>query len=200
MRRFIEVVSNIILILIVALAGSAIGYYSAGYAPKREAPAEVRAPVEVRAEARRETNGVQAMADPLRVALNPLAEAMPAMPPPALKPVALVPAERTESDQRAEAARHMSRVQSRYNSCLQQAELTFTNNWDETCKSSEDERRKSYQQCLKTVGASKAKCSQAYTAIPEKNCKLPPKVTSGLGTKLQMSAHRCLLEMQAGLE
>ena len=214
MQRVIETIFSIIIILIVALIGTAIGYYSAGYAPKREAIVE----------ARKETTGIQAKAEPFgpppaekekaallepfRQAFNPPQKEMLALAAPPMQPAipaqtqiaALAPKQSSQVDERGEAVRHEQKVQTRYSSCVKQAELTFTQTWDEKCKSAQEERRKNYQQCISTHGLSKATCSRTYAAVPERNCKLPSKVIDKLGSQLQTTAHRCLLELQARLE
>jgi hypothetical protein len=233
MRRLTEVLSNIVIILIVGLAGSAVGYYSAGYAPGRDA-ALGAARETIGAPAKQETARLEA---PKQEAAKPEASTQPAKPvqkeaapppfppqmsaitfspqlasiglvppappaavAPAMSPVALAHGQRNPADDRADAERHKAKVRSRYSSCVHAAERAFAQDWDATCKISQEARRKQYQHCIGALGQSKATCSKTYAAIPEKNCKLPAKVTNGLGSKLQKTARRCVLERQAGLE
>jgi hypothetical protein len=205
MQRIFETIFNVVIILIVALVGTAIGYYSAGYLPKRDAATETTG------------SAAQAKADPFRPAPPALAPASTALPPamplqkeplalagplpPLLPPqtqsVALAERAPPEPALRSPPPRGNGTVQARYNACLQQAEHTFTVAWDASCKSSEAERQKNYNKCLTTQHLSKAACERAHKHIPERNCKLPTALSDRLSAQLQTKAGQCLKEFRA---
>jgi type IV secretory pathway VirB10-like protein len=200
MQKIIETIFNVTIILIVALVGTAIGYYSAGYLPKRDAAVETSA------------SAAQAKAEPVRPAAPPAQPPMPMqkeplalagplgqtlIPPPPPQPETVALADRGQPVLRAEPPARKLTMQARYNSCLQQAEHTFTVAWDASCKTSEAERQKNYQRCLTTRGLSKAACERAHKHVPEKNCKLPASLSDRLSAQLQSRAGQCLQEFRA---
>ena len=206
MQRIFETIFNVVIILIVALVGTAIGYYSAGYLPKRDAAAETTG------------SAAQAKAAPLRQTVTGLQPAMaaqpPAMPlqkeplalagpltpallPPQTQPIALAERSPPEPAVRAAPPRRNETMQARYNTCLQQAERTFTVAWDASCKTTEAERQKNLNKCLTSQRLSKAACERAHKHIPERNCKLPPALSDRLSAQLQAKAGQCLKEFRA---
>lgn len=205
MQKIIETIFNIMIVLIVALVGTAIGYYSAGYWPKRDAAAETGAgAAQAKAEALRAPLPVQAampvLQPPMPLQKEPLALASPLAPalvPPQTQTVGLADRGHPAPEVRAQPPRRNKTTQARYNACLQQAERTFTVAWDASCKSGEAERQRNVQRCLTTQHLSKAACERAHKHFPEKNCKLPATVSDRLSARLQSKASRCLQEFRA---
>jgi hypothetical protein len=155
MRRAIEALFNIVIVLIVAFVGTAIGYFAAGNVPKRDAVLDV---ARVIGGTQTEVQGVRQTIIVPNGDKNGRVENE--------KPGA---EEQRRIEERAEAARHKEKIQARYNSCMQQASLTFNRSWDERCTLGQDCKLpvKLAESLGAQLQASRNKCAQEFQAALE---------------------------------
>ena len=116
---------------------------------------------------------------------------------------------RIEEKQRADAAKQakdeqqvvdQAAAQTRYQSCVNLAELNYHTMWAAGCKRTAEETAASHAHCLAQQYADKANCDSWYRPRdPSPNCALPRTAASDINAVLDKARSLCLQESKAGL-
>jgi hypothetical protein len=107
-------------------------------------------------------------------------------------------AEKHDLEARQEVAREA--IQTRYRSCVRNAEINYSSAWAEGCKQQSDRASKAYRNCMKDPNNSFCDTLYSERANLSLDCSLPRALGTDISESLDKARKRCLDESQAGLQ
>jgi len=178
LRRNIDIVLKLTIILCACAASASAGYYYLVLLPRSDA--------QLILERRLERAGTEA----LRREEGARAEAARS-----------AERERILSERRAleerEAARKAA-AQRQYESCLERVQESYSNSWAAACKRIGAQASKDYSECISSMELSKEVCAKIYPDhVVSATCALPTSVKADLTTNVTKAREACLQESKA---
>jgi len=181
LRRNIDIVLKLTIILCAFAASASAGYYYLVLLPRRDAQLVLERRLErAGTEALRREEGARAEAARSAERERILSE-------------------RRAMEEEREAARKAA-AQRQYQSCLERAQEGYATSWAAACKRIAAQASKDYTECISSMALSKEVCAKTYPDhVVSATCALPPSVKADLTANVTKAREACVQESKAAV-